>query len=758
MMTRSENNTVPTETPAISLATLDIQGMHCASCVRRIERSLSKVPGVANAAVNLATNRARVIYDPDLATPGLLVAAVEKAGYGASPALPARPADTVQPSRVPANGNLIGAAVLTVPVLVISMLWMHRPIALDWLFAAMTAVVVFGFGREFFAGAWSALRHGGAATMDTLVALGASTAFIFSLEQLIWASRPDVYFETAATIVTLILMGRWLEGRAKRRAAESLGALGALAPRTARLVAAGAEFDIPVAEVLLGGILRVRPGEKIAVDGVVTEGASQIDESLLTGESVPVAKSAGDKVIGGTLNLSGSLLYRAEAVGADTVLAHIVKMVEDAQGSKAPVQALADSISAIFVPSVLVISLITFLAWHFAAHAAVAVALTHAVAVLVIACPCALGLATPTAIMVGTGRGAMIGILIKSGEALERAHQVARIVFDKTGTLTEGKPRVTDVIPYGGTDRDMLVESAAAAERGSEHGLGQAIVQLATNERDGLVAALASGSEAITPPLENLLTASKFNAIAGMGISATIADKEVLVGTAALLADVGVPLPDQCAADIARLESEGKTAMLVAIGGECVGLIAVADTLRPSAAQAVARLRAMGLQIALLTGDSPEVAAMIAKQVGIDDIQARIRPDGKAAAIRAWQNGGKESVAMVGDGVNDAPALAQADLGIALSAGTDVANSAADITLLHPDLNGVAESLLLSRRTMRTIRQNLAWAFVFNLIGIPLAAFGLLNPMIAALAMAFSSVAVVTNSLRLKGAGLPRSS
>lgn len=712
----------------------DLNGMHCASCVARIEKSLKKVAGVAEANVNLATNRASVVYDPAQATPAALVAAVEKAGYGAAEVTPDRP------QKAPATGwdaalvSLIGAAILTVPVLLISMSRMGgHSSGLEWVFAVLTAFVVFGFGRSFFAGAWSALRYGGAATMDTLVALGASASYFYSLAELIWAARPAVYFETSATIVTLILLGRWLEARAKRRAADSLHSLMALAPRTARRVTASGEQDVPLESVRVGDTLRVRPGEKLAVDGAVLEGASAVDESLLTGESLPVEKAAGDAVIGGTVNTSGSLLYQATAVGADTALAQMVRLVEDAQGSKAPVQRLADRVSAVFVPAVLGVALVTFLVWFFALHAGIAGALTPAVAVLVIACPCALGLATPTAIMVGTGRGAALGILIKNGEALERAHSVRRVVFDKTGTLTEGHPALTDVVVLGSLNRSELLGLAAAAERGSEHPVAAAIV---------------AGAEGLTGRAET------FTSIAGGGVRARVEGREVVIGTPALLEDAGITVPSAARAEMARREAEGKTAVLVAVDGTVVGLLAVADTVRPGAREALARLQGMGISVALLSGDSERVAQAVASQVGIKEVAAGVKPAGKAEAVKQWQGGGHQTVAMVGDGVNDAPALAQADLGIAMGRATDAAMEAADITLLRADLSGVADALLLSRRTMQIIRQNLFWAFIFNVIGIPLAASGLLNPMLAALAMAFSSVTVVTNSLRLKTARL----
>jgi Cu+-exporting ATPase len=715
--------------------TLDLTGMHCASCVGRVERFLKKVPGVEDAAVNLATNRASVYFDPAQVQTGALIAAVEKAGYGASQAASGPRQDDTQ-GFDPALVNLIGAAALTLPVLAFSMARMgatetHGTL---WLFAALTAAVVFGFGRQFYAGAWNALSHGGAATMDTLVALGASAAYFSSLSELIWTRQPQVYFETAGTIVTLILLGRWLEAGAKRRASNTIQSLISLAPKMARQVLdSGEERDIPIEMLKSGQTIRVRPGEKVAVDGVVTGGASSLDESLLTGESLPVEKAVGDKVIGGTVNGSGTLLFQATAVGSDTVLARMVRLVEDAQGSKAPIQRLADQVSAVFVPVVLGIALVTFLIWLLALHTGVVGALMPAVAVLVIACPCALGLATPTAIIVGVGRGASLGILIKNGEALERAHKISRVVLDKTGTVTLGRPELTDVVLHNGLDRAGLLRLAAAAERGSEHPLAAAIV--------------AGAGDALAP-------AEAFANRPGFGIQARVDGKDILVGTPALLAQSGIALSSEAIGDLARLETEGKTAVLVAVGQNQAGILAVADTVRPGAKDAVARLHHMGLRVLLLTGDSRRVAQAVADQTGITEVEAGVRPEGKAAAVKQWQGNGAASVAMVGDGVNDAPALAQADLGIAMGHGADVALEAADITLLRSDLNGVADAILLSRRTMKTIRQNLFWAFVFNAIGIPLAALGLLNPMLAALAMAFSSVTVVTNSLRLKNARL----
>ncbi|HEX5322939.1 MAG TPA: heavy metal translocating P-type ATPase [Capsulimonadaceae bacterium] len=718
---------------AKATTTLDVTGMHCAACVGRIERFLKKVKGVEDASVNLATNRALVTHDPADTTPESLIGAVEKAGYGA--ALVREQTASPQPSAP--TRDLILAAILAAPTLVLSMALMHPPAWLDWALAVASAMVVFGFGRSFFMGAGKALLHGGGATMDTLIALGSSAAYLYSLTELIFSPHPQLYFDTASTIITLILMGRWLEGRARRRASDALRSLAELTPKIARQVYPdGTEKDVSVERLRAGDLLRVRPGEKIAVNGVVVSGASAIDESLVTGESLPIEKSSGDSVIGGTLNTNGALIYRATATGSGTVLAHMARLVDEAQASKAPVQKLADTISAIFVPTVLAIALLSFLGWLFLGHASVGIALARAVAVLVIACPCALGLATPTAIMVGTGRGASMGILIKNGEALTRAEAITRVVFDKTGTLTEGKPRVTDIVSLIAS-RDEILKLAAAAEQGSEHALGQAIVARAGSE--GLLGAAKADAFASTP---------------GGGVRAQVEGRRVLVGAGEYLQSEGIAVDEAAREAVDKLEREGKMAILVAEGSEVAGVIGVADTLRPGAREAIARLSRMGLAVSLLTGDSARVAEAIAKQAQIEDARANVRPDQKAKAMQEWQSIEGQRVAMVGDGVNDAPALAQADLGIAMGLATDVAMEAADIALLRSDLAGVADAIQLSRRTMKTIRQNLFWAFAFNLVGIPLAALGLLNPIIAALAMAFSSVTVVSNSLRLKAARL----
>lgn len=757
-MARNEGATDATLPPSSqgqeAVCTLQIEGMHCASCVRRIERSLQKVEGVREARVNLATNRAIVVYDPEQTKAEALIHAVERAGYGAQPVsersafshqaplMPEKEAAAI-PTHASASDTgrlreLIAAAVLTAPVLGLSMGMSHRSFALNSLLAVFSAVVVFGFGRELFVGAWRAFRYSHSATMDTLIVVGATAAYAYSLFQLVTSNHPQLYFETAATIVTFILLGRYLEERAKRKAAGAIQALAELSPRTATVVTERGEQEIPLEQVKPGDVLRVRPGEKIAVDGVVTEGVSAVDESLLTGESLPVEKRPGDKVVGGTLNQSGTLLYRATATGSDTVLAHMMQMVEEAQASKAPVQRLADVVAAVFVPIVFAVALLTFGIRFWALHEGATAALTAAVAVLVIACPCALGLATPTAILVGTGRGALMGILFRNGEALERAQAVRRVVFDKTGTLTEGRPSVTDIFTVKGIDeadtrqreRELLY-LAANAERGSEHPLAKSLV---TKAGPALLTAQVTG----------------FSAEAGAGAVAFVDGRLVCVGNRRLMEQRGIALDPTLLNHAEALEAQGKTVVFIGVDGCLLGLVGIADTPRPEAKAAIADLQAMGLEVAMLTGDSEKVARVVAEELGLTEVYAALQPHQKVAIIKRWQAEGRGPIAMVGDGINDAAALVQADIGIAMGKGTDVAKEAADITLLGTNLRNVARALRLSRAVMRVIQQNLFWAFLFNTIGIPLAAFGGLNPMIAALAMAFSSVAVVSNSLRLR--------
>ncbi len=586
-----------------------------------------------------------------------------------------------------------------------------------WIQLALAAPVVFYSGAPFYTGAWTALRHR-SANMNTLIALGTGAAFLYSLAVTL-AGGHEVYYEAAAVIITLILLGRLLEARARGRASEAIRRLMEIVPPSARVVRGGVEVEVPVEEVRVGDVIVVRPGEKIPVDGTVVDGESAVDEAVLTGESMPADKKPGDQVFGGTFNRSGALRFEARRVGRATVLQQMIELVRKAQGSRAPVARLADVVSGWFTLAVLGAAAVTFVVWVFLAP--LSTALVNSVSVLIIACPCALGLATPTAIMVGTGRGAERGVLIKGGEALETAHKIDAVVLDKTGTITRGKPRVTGVAAVGEIAEKELVRLAASAERYSEHPLGRAVVE-------------AAGGAVLAEPQE-------FRSVAGAGVRAVVEGREVLVGTATF---TGLSHPEA-----ERLAGEGNTAVLVAVDGRLAGVIAIADTVKPEAAEAVRRLRDMNLDVWMVTGDNRRTAEAVARQVGIDNVLAEVSPVGKVAEVKRLQSEGRR-VAMVGDGINDAPALAQANLGIALATGTDIAMEAGDITLMRDDLTMVAEALRLARATMRVIRQNLFWAFAYNTVGIPVAAAGLLSPIIASGAMALSSVSVVTNSLRLK--------
>jgi Cu+-exporting ATPase len=753
-----------------------VTGMTCASCQTRVERALRKTDGVVEATVNLATERASVEYAPGLADFAALKAAVEGAGYGViepSAAGAEEQEDVEQAARraelADKRRKLIVAIAFGLPLFVLAMardlgfiepwltaFWAHNEEImghggtiiehypayadrLNWLFLALATPVQFYSGRDFYRNAWKALRHG-TANMDSLIALGSSAAYFYSVALLLTGTPGHVYFETAAVIIALILVGKYLEARAKSQTGAAIRALIGLQPKTARVLRGGVETDTPIAAVRVGEIVVVRPGEKVPVDGLITSGQSTIDESMLTGESLPVEKRIGDSVTGATINRSGAFQFRATRVGKDTALAQIVRLVQEAQGSKAPVQRLVDQVSAIFVPVVIVIALVTFAAW-FIATGDVTQALIFAVAVLVIACPCALGLATPTAIMVGTGAGAEHGILIKNAEALERASSLQTVVFDKTGTITAGQPAVTNIVTTD--DEAEVLRIAASVERSSEHPLGEAIVR-AAQER-GLRLAQPDG----------------FEALAGHGVRATVEGRAALIGSPRLMRDYGIALGDLEAA-VAQLQGEAKTAVVIALDGRAAGVIGIADPVKETSAAAIGELQRLGVQVKMLTGDNRRTAEAIGRQVGLrpEDVLAEVLPEMKAAEVKRVQAQGRV-VAMVGDGINDAPALAQADIGVAMGSGTDVAMEAADITLLRGDLRSVPQAIDLSRRTMRTIRWNLFWAFIYNVIGIPVAAgvfyplLGLqLSPMIAAGAMAFSSVFVVTNSLRLRRAKL----
>ena len=728
---------------------LPVSGMSCASCAANVERALKKLDGVREANVNLATARATVLFDPRFLTPTDLIKAVRDAGYDVA-AAPEEVQSRGEREYRTLRSSVIWGGTLALVIFLGSMRhwfpWAPDIFRNFFVLWALATPVQFVLGRRFYKGAWTALRHG-SADMNTLIAVGTSAAYLFSAAATALPGffrgagiEPQVYFDTSAVIIVLILFGRLLEARAKGRTSDAIRRLMGLKPRTARVLGPDGERDVPIDEVRVGDVLVVRPGERIPVDGIIIEGRSSIDESMITGESLPADKGPGDAVTGATLNKWGSFKFRASKVGQDTVLAQIIKLVQEAQGTKAPIQRLADVIAGYFVPVVIGIAVLTFIVWSvFGPPPRVVFALLNFVAVLIIACPCALGLATPTAIMVGTGKGAERGILIKSGESLETVHRVDTVVFDKTGTLTKGEPETTDVLPAAGTTVERLLYLAASAETGSEHPLGQAVVRGAR-----------SRGIALEHP-------DDFKALEGMGVEAAVKGTRVLVGSPKLIERAGIDA-SPLSAQAEGLAREGKTTAFVAVDGRLAGLLALADTLKPSAGPAVAKLRARGLTVIMLTGDNRRTAAAVAALAGIADVIPEVLPGDKAAIIRKLQAEGKR-VAMVGDGINDAPALAQADVGMAIGTGTDVAMASADITLMAADLGAVVSAFELSRRTIRTIKQNLFWAFVYNVVGIPVAAgvlypfFGLLlNPMIASAAMASSSVSVVTNSLRLRRA------
>ncbi|WP_423754481.1 heavy metal translocating P-type ATPase, partial [Caloranaerobacter azorensis] len=710
---------------------LKVEGMTCAACSARVEKALNKIDEVKNANVNLTMEKATIeIYDGAIEI-AELIEVIERAGYKAFEENEKDEQNNEKREKEIEHLKrlFIISAVLSVPLL--SAMFFHMAgiqTILDngYLQLALATLVQFIIGYRFYKGAYHSLKGGGA-NMDVLVALGTSAAYFYSLYNLISGVK-EYYFEASAVIITLILLGKMLEAIAKGRTSEAIKKLMNLQAKTARVIRDGKELDIPVEQVVVGDIVVVRPGEKIPVDGIVIEGNSSVDESMLTGESIPVDKKEGDEVIGATINKHGTFKFKATKIGRDTVLSQIIKLVEEAQGSKAPIQRLADKVAGIFVPTVIGIAILTFAIWYFV-EGDFTNALINAVAVLVIACPCALGLATPTAIMVGTGKGAENGILIKGGEYLERAHQIDTLIFDKTGTITKGEPEVTDIISFNKSKEDIL-KFAAIAEKASEHPLGQAIVK--KGEESGI----------------KLTDSEKFNAIPGHGIFAVIEGKEVYLGNRKLMKDKNINIED-IEDEIVNLESQGKTAMILSINGRAEGIIAVADTVKEHSREAIKQLKSMGIEVYMITGDNERTANAIAREVGIENVIAEVLPEHKAQEVQKLKAQGKK-VGMVGDGINDAPALVKADIGFAIGTGTDVAIEAADITLMKGDLRDIVLAIRLSRRTMRTIKQNLFWAFFYNSIGIPLAALGFLNPMIAGAAMAFSSVSVVSNSLRLE--------
>ncbi len=736
---------------------LPITGMTCAMCEKNVVRALQQTEGVVDAAVNLATEKAAVSYVPGIVRRQDLIQAVERAGYGvidtaASDApddaeAQARQAEIDRQTRL-----LIIGALFTIPLTVLSMTrhfahqlpflmetfpWLMNDIWL-FVFGAMATPVVILLGRQYVAGAWKSLRNG-AANMDVLVAMGSVSAYVYGLIVLlgmIWGFSELVgksdYFESAAVILTLITLGKLLEARAKGRTSQAIKALMGLTPKTAVILRGGGEIPIPIDDVLPGDLVVVKPGEKIPVDAVVSEGRSSLDESMLTGESMPVNKKVGDEVVAGTINRQGRLIIEAQRVGRDTVLAQIIRLVEQAQATKAPIQSAADRVASYFVPMVILLAALTFIGWLTLGGASFPQAVLNMIAVLVIACPCALGLATPTAMMVGTGRGAQAGILFRNSESLEKTRSLTAILLDKTGTITQGEPALQEVIAVEGVDVRQVLQWGASAEAASEHPLAEAVLEKAKAEDIPL------------HPLED------FEAVPGRGIQARIAGETVLVGSPQFIAGRGIETA-ALEADVSRLQNQARTTVLVARGRQLQGVLGIGDRLKPSSQAAVAALKSQGLRVAMITGDNMQTAAAIAADVGIERVFADVLPADKAKAVRALQADG-EAVAMVGDGMNDAPALAQADVGFAIGTGTDVAIEASDITLISGDLQAVVTAIALSKATMRTIYQNLFWAFIYNIVLIPVAMLGLLIPMFAAAAMAFSSVFVVSNSLRLRRA------
>jgi len=735
-----------------------VGGMTCASCVARVEEALSSVTGVISANVNLASEKATVEYIEGTGIADLRQA-VKDAGYELG-----SETETLEDVTTAAQRELRGvrnrfifAAILAASIM--ALMWAPSFVGKPYLLWALATPVQFWAGWRFYRGAWGALRHK-TADMNTLVAVGTSAAYFYSMIAVLFPGlfatagvELGLYFDTSAMIITLILLGRFLETRARGQTSEAIKKLIGLNPKTALVIRDGDEREISVEDVQVGDLIVVRPGERIPVDGIIRDGYSSIDESMITGESIPLEKRVGDEVIGASINKTGSFKFEATRVGKDTTLAQIIRLVDEAQGSKAPIQRLADVIASYFVPIVIGIATITFIVWYFAGPApALTYAILNFVAVLIIACPCAMGLATPTAIIVGTGKGAEHGVLIRSAETLERSHKISAVLLDKTGTLTQGEPKVTDIIALPSSSQDEILRLAASAEHGSEHPLGEAIVKAALEKK-----------LKVSP-------ASDFNSIPGHGVEASVEGKKLLLGNLRLMSEKSLSL-NGLGEEAEQLRAKGKTVMFLGIDGQIVGIIALADTLKPNAKAAMDALHNMGIEVMMLTGDNQRTAEAIAHQVGIDRVLAEVLPEHKAQEVKRLQEEGK-IVAMVGDGINDAPALAQADVGIAIGTGTDVAVETGDITLIRGDLTGITTAISLSKRTMRTIKQNLFWAFAYNSALIPVAAgvlylafsntgvpsglhfilgnYGFLNPILAAAAMAASSITVVSNSLRLK--------
>ncbi|WP_449257606.1 heavy metal translocating P-type ATPase [Cytobacillus spartinae] len=726
-------------------AEFDITGMTCAACSTRVEKGLNKLDGVSKATVNLALETATVEYNPSETSVDAMIKKVEALGYKATIKSDKKQdvAELREKEIENQKGKFIFSLILSFPLLwamvshfsFTSFIYLPDMFMNPWVQLALATPVQFVVGKQFYVGAYKALKNK-SANMDVLVALGTSAAYFYSLYLSIMsigsgAHMVELYYETSAVLITLIILGKLFEVRAKGRSSEAIKKLMGLQAKTATVVRDGVEQEVALEDVMVGDILYVKPGEKVPVDGEIIEGRSALDESMLTGESVPVDKTVGDSVIGATINKNGFLKVRATKVGRDTALAQIIKVVEEAQGSKAPIQRLADQISGIFVPIVVGIAIITFLVWFIWVDPGnFAEALEKLIAVLVIACPCALGLATPTSIMAGSGRAAEFGILFKGGEHLEMTHKLTTILLDKTGTVTNGAPVLTDVMVEDSVDEENFLMLVGTAEKQSEHPLAEAIV--AGIKEKGI----------------ELTDVSEFEAIPGYGIKATVNNSVLLIGTRKLMAQNHVSV-EHALSIMEELEGTGKTAMLVAIDGKYAGLVAVADTIKETSRAAVARLKEMGLEVVMITGDNKRTAEAIAKQAGIDHVIAEVLPEGKAEEVKKLQEQGKK-VAMVGDGINDAPALAIADIGMAIGTGTDVAMEAADITLIRGDLNSIADAIFMSKKTIQNIRQNLFWAFAYNTLGIPIAALGFLAPWLAGAAMAFSSVSVVLNALRLQ--------